>query len=379
MGVRNRKAIPTDISKKLWIKAGGRCEYEGCNKLLYRDSLTEQDMNTAYIAHIISAREDGPRGDPTRSSILEFELTNLMLLCDECHRRIDREQLKEHPEDRLVKMKKEHEDRIELVTGITANKKSHIVVYTAKVGSHEVNVSYKQAADAMIPNRFPVIDRTFYLGIKNTIEQDHDPEFWNQQYKQLEGSFNKLIQPLLGHDPVQDFSVFAFAPQPLLIKLGVLFSDKYSINVFQFHRYDSSWKWGDNSDIKDFELIEPSNKSGVPALAFSLSGVIDKCEVKSILGDDCSIWEITIEKPYNDFLKTKEMLSKFKQITRHAIEKIKLHHGCTPLHIFPAMPVSASVETGRLWMAKADMPLIIYDKNTAVNGFMKTFEIRNSI
>ena len=28
------------------------------------------------------------------------------------------------------------------------------------------------------------------------------------------------------------------------------------------------------------------------------------------------------------------------------------------LHVFPAMPVAAAVETGRVWMPKADLPLL---------------------
>ena len=43
---------------------------------------------------------------------------------------------------------------------------------------------------------------------------------------------------------------------------------------------------------------------------------------------------------------------------------IKGRHGETQLlHVFPAMPVAAAVETGRVWMPKADLPLLIYDQN----------------
>ncbi|MBR4963853.1 MAG: SAVED domain-containing protein, partial [Alistipes sp.] len=54
---------------------------------------------------------------------------------------------------------------------------------------------------------------------------------------------------------------------------------------------------------------------------------------------------------------------------------IKTHHGCRELHIFPAMPVSAAIEFGRVWMPKADMPLVIYDQNKERGGFYKTITI----
>ncbi len=370
-----RKPVPAEVAKKLWVKAGGRCEYEGCNKLLYRDSLTEQEMNTSYIAHVVSASVDGPRGHLKRSKELEKDLGNLMLLCDVCHRRIDREQLDEHPEARLLKMKKDHEGRIELVTAITAEKKSHIIIYTAKVGDYEVSVQYKQAAYAMIPERFPASDRPLQLGLSNSMDNDFSESYWNIQLQQLETSFNYFIRPLLGHDPVQDFSVFAFAPQPLLIKLGSLLSDKYPSDVYQYHRSNSSWKWKEEGEAQEFKLIEPSNMSGTPTLVFSLSGTINRRHVQAAV-EGCSIWEINIENPYNDHLCLKDMLPSFKKTARKAIDKISQSHGNGPLHIFPAMPVSAAVELGKLRMAKADMPWIIYDYNNKNHQFFKAVTIQ---
>jgi hypothetical protein len=74
------------------------------------------------------------------------------------------------------------------------------------------------------------------------------------------------------------------------------------------------------------------------------------------------------------------LLSKFRKITRHALNKIKTTHGENiPLYIFPAMPVSAAVELGRIWMPKADLPLIIYDQNTSRDGFIRVLEIKNEV
>ena len=49
----------------------------------------------------------------------------------------------------------------------------------------------------------------------------------------------------------------------------------------------------------------------------------------------------------------------------------------TAFHIFPAMPIATAIEFGRVWMPKADMPLVIYDENTANSGFFKAIEIAN--
>jgi hypothetical protein len=38
------------------------------------------------------------------------------------------------------------------------------------------------------------------------------------------------------------------------------------------------------------------------------------------------------------------------------------------IHVFPALPVPAAVEVGRAWMPKADLPMIIYDRNRRRRG-----------
>ena len=127
--------IPNKTKIQLWVRAGGRCEYEGCNNVLWRDDLTMKNMNKAYIAHIIADNPKGPRGHPTLSEKLKNNLSNLMLVCDAHHRLIDIEELDEHPVSRLRKMKQDHEKRIERVTGIKPEKKSEIILFGANANA----------------------------------------------------------------------------------------------------------------------------------------------------------------------------------------------------------------------------------------------------
>ena len=176
---------------------------------------------------------------------------------------------------------------------------------------------------------------------------------------------------------IQHYSVFALAPQPLLIKLGTLLSDIYPADVYQKHREPDTWRWQQTSATDDFIFSEPVNITNIPVLKFALSSDVVDDRIHNVLGKECSIWTITINSPNNDFLKTRELLSKFRRITHHALNKIKTANGENiPLHIFPSMPVSAAVEFGRVWMPKADLPLIIYDQNTSRDGFIKALEIK---
>jgi len=106
-----------------------------------------------------------------------------------------------------------------------------------------------------------------------------------------------------------------------------------------------------------------------------LSATVDNSRITSVLGNEISIWTLTIEKPNNDFLKSREQLSMFRQQFRLLMDRIKARHGQNiVLHVFPAVPVSVAVEIGRAWMPKADLPLCIYDQNRKLNGFMKALK-----
>ena len=98
--------IPEKTKIILWGLSAGRCQYEGCNKPLYLDSLTKAKFNQAYIAHIVADKPDGPRGDMVLSPLLDKDIKNLMLLCDSHHRLVDKEDVNGHSVDRLKYMKR---------------------------------------------------------------------------------------------------------------------------------------------------------------------------------------------------------------------------------------------------------------------------------
>lgn len=371
----------TSITNKnqnlLWAVSGGRCEYEGCNRILHTDILTKRKYNSAYIAHIVADKPDGPRGDAVRSSLLCDNISNLMLLCNEHHNLIDKVDVEGHPESRLLVMKRQHEERIRRITDIAPNMSSEIILYGANIGVNNSPLSYQSASEALLYNYYPASDYPIELGLRNAPFTDDTDAYWVAEETNLFTQFNQKIKPRLMQGNTDHYSVFAIAPQPLLIKLGVLLNDLNNIKVYQKHREPSTWKWQDISCTIEYILHEPSDKTKIPVLLFSLSATITHDRIRTVLGDNVSVWEVTINGvPNNDFLKTEALLSDFRRTVRNVFDKIKAHHGCTELHIFPAMPVSASVELGRVWMPKVDMPMIIYDANKVKNDFYKTITIK---
>lgn len=373
---RVRKAIPNVVARKLWIKSGGRCQYQGCNTPLWKDELMNRDMNKAYISHIVAAKENGPRGEKGLSEKLELSFENLLLLCDECHNRIDKAQLDEHPKERIIKMKKDHERRIELMTSISEERKSHLLFYTAKIGDFQPTITFEQASEAIIPNFYPVSDNPIEIGMGYNTISDNADNYWQFQSQQLKESFSQKVKPFLDRGN-NHFSVFGIAPQPLLIKFGTLISELTTAEVYQSHREPKqSWRWQSYSDDVEIELKEPSSINKKAVLILSISDEVATDRIYKVVGTDVSIWEITAHNPNRNILKSRKALIQFKNTVRDAFSKIRTVYGqVAEIHLFPVMPNSCAIETGRVWMPKVDLPLIIYDQNSKRDGFYKTLTI----
>jgi hypothetical protein len=375
---RVRKAIPPGIARKLWVKSGGRCQYDGCNIPLWKDSLMQKDLNKSYISHIVAAKEDGPRGDSILSKELESDFNNLMLLCDECHRRIDKSETKIHTRELLIEMKTTKERNIELLTNLTPDKKSHLVSFTSKIGSFDPAINFEDCVQAVLPKYYPVSDNIIQLGTKNLVFEDNKQNYWEVHSLQLEEMVKRKITPLIYQEKKNHFSIFALAPQPSLIKLGSLLSELSICEVYQLHREPSqTWKWQNEDEAFKVKLIEPVEIFSKAVLVISMSDNVTKERIINTLGNDISIWTITVENPNRNILKNRQTLINFKNQVRDAFSKIKQHYESNnPIHIFPVMPNSCAIETGRVWMEKADLPLIIFDQNSTNNGFSKAIEIK---
>lgn len=342
--------------------------------------MMQKDINKAYISHIIAAKEDGPRGDKELSEKLEVAYENLMLLCDECHNRIDEADPKNHPVGYLQAMKVEHEERIEVLTDIGIDKRSHIVVYRANVGVHTPVLNFETVRSYLPPERYPAAPRAIDLGMINSPQRDKDDSFWQSEISSLETLFIEQLKPRLRKGEIEHLSIFAFAPIPLLVKLGTLINDIQHAEVHQPIRNPKSWKWQPDDGYNEVRYLvhSPKEKQAQVALNLSLSATITNDRIHRVLGEDVAIFTLTIEEPFNDFLKCRKHLQSFSKELRLLLNQIKAQYGSeVPLHVFPAMPISAAVELGRSWMPKADMSLLLYDENTAVEGFRQVIEIQN--
>lgn len=369
--------IPQKTQSALWAKAGGRCEYRGCNEYLVGDLIAnKEDGLYGFIAHIVADAPGGPRGDLVRSPQLAKSLSNLMLMCAKHHKLIDTDAPDEHPESLLQEMKEAHEARIETNTGISEEYASHVIRFGASIGKNEALVSTQAIFRAMPPDRHPATGRTIDLEILNQAFQDDEAEFWKLQRANLDRLFAERVRGRIERQEIKHLSVFALAPQPLLIELGRLIYDIVPTTVHQLLREPQGWIWQRDRPPLEFIPSEPAAGGDGPiALKLAVSASVDDERIRSVLGANAAIWSLTISEPGNDVVRRPEDLAAFRTAMRKIYRDIKERHGEEKaINVFPVLPVSLAVEVGRVWMPKADPALKLYD-HVRDRGFVETFTI----
>lgn len=375
--------IGTPVERELWGRSAGRCQFDGCNKPLYKSPVTQERVNIAEKAHIYSFSKDGPRGwgplITNRSALNDIE--NLLLVCHDCHKTIDADKNgAKYSADLLQTWKRRHEARIFTVSGVCPTKKSFVTFYGSNIGEQSSPIQIADAMTAMFPDWYPAEETPIGLSMSCSHE-DRSADFWKTESEHLKRIFERQIAPRILNGTEAHFSVFALAPQPLLIQLGALFTDKVSVEVYQPIREPKTWNRQPHPEDFAFTIEEPDRFDHPPALVLSMSDDISSSRITSVVGDQVSIWRLSVTNghQHNDAIRSADQLAQFRTILRKLMVSIKKVHGnTTPLRIFPCMPVSCAIELGRIRMPKADMTWQIFDQNNKEKRFIETISIGDS-
>ena len=368
--------IPKDVQHEVWWKAAGRCEFKGCNKPLYKHGVTLDKCKISELAHIIADSEQGPRGDKELSKALAKDPKNIMLMCPECHKYIDNEGKGKYTAEMLFDMKKRHEDRIARLASIGEDLQANVVTYGSKIGNQQPDFSFSLIQDALLPDFYPVSDNSIDLGGNLYSGGDWD-EYWKKEIEHLEFTCKDFVLDKIRKWEYKRIALFGLAPMPLLVKLGTMLNNKHEVEVYQKQR-TGGWKWSTDNINTDYLVNRPTNTTSEPILVLSLSFPITD-RIKGFKPYS-SVWEMTIDTPNPDFLRSRQQLYDFGRQVELLLDEINKASDGKPLHLFMAVPVACAIEFGRVWMQKANSPLCIYDydkRNGEVDRLAITIENKN--
>lgn len=368
-----RTSIKEPVRMRLWAVSGGRCEM--CNRILFQDLVYGHDGNFGEMAHIHAVSDGGPRHKYGMTEDEKNNIDNLMLLCAEHHHMIDT-----YPEDfgegLLLKKKKAHEDRIRQVTGIPSEQSCRTVTYFSNIDNQAEFSSDRMLREAvLLSGRVPMQEPTIDLSEDSVTKYVPTKAIFEQKAQDLETQFRIWFNEVIkSKDSV---GIFALAPQPLLFKLGTLINDQYNTVAFQCHRSGHKWAWPNHNEEIHFDFIcTKEGASEKVALVIDLSATVLDDRITSVLGENATIFHITMDNPCRTFVTSEAVQDDFVQVYRNAMEYIKnLRPAPAEIHLFQVVPNSLAVRAGMDYMPKADLPVVLYEQANQADGFFEAVTI----
>lgn len=376
------RTIRPDVKLQLYVRAGGRCEFDGCNAYLLEHPVTLDRVNLGEVAHIVAFAPTGPRGtDPARPSDEAInQIENLMLLCLGCHEYIDKKPGAERfTRANLEEHKRAHEERIFRLTECRPDRKTTILQLKAKVGGQAVAISDADVWNAVAP-RYPA-DREGVVIDLTTVE-DGDPRFLELAAEEIKRETFRLYRRGMAA-PIEHLSLFAIAPMPLLMLLGIRLSNKVPVDFYQRHRDTQDWTWkvGGATAVYTHRRLRSGSDASSVALLLSLSAPLDPAALPANIDARYSVYEITLRDvaPSPLFLRTRADLDAFRVIYHDLLATIIFDHPeLSTLDVFPAVPAPVAVLCGYELFPKISPALNVYDKDARKGGWIPALKITPS-
>ncbi len=361
-----RPNIPVGVKNELWARAAGRCEFRGCNRVLYSDVLTQTRSNLGTISHIVAFSPDGPRGDAVRSPLLACDISNLLLTCRD-HGKVvdDKAEVGTYPESVLLEFKREHERRIRLVTEVQDDAQTYLVFFQASVDGRRVEIDRKDAAVAIRP-KYPADEDPWVIDFSEVPLPDDPKAAFGVLATQIDETAKELLRRLDVRREARGLSVFALAPVPLLIQLGHSLGGIERVEAYQKHRSQDGWSWPVVEDLGEwfqtaYDAASSDSSEAEVAILLSVSAKVDRSEVFKLLGDNVAVYELTAITPGADFLRSRARLQSFGEAFRALLNEIRDSHGCErAVHLFAAVPAPVALEVGRS-IQRFHPPVCLYE------------------
>ena len=359
---KNRGPAPSHKTVSILIaRAGGRCQFENCNKNIFLDKFTLTYSNDSNVAHIIASSPGGPRGSEEQSFEMSNKIENLMLMCLEHHHLIDaKENESIYTVERLRAMKATQEERVQkLMDNLNADVTTMLHLTSPIKGKHSDSFSAREAAKAFLSGMRAESEYAMTISVP-AFGEYRSEEYWQRAEQWLDNHFSYTVSSKVDNCPNTHLSVFPLAPIPLIMKLGFLMGDKMRADVYQKTKHPDTWEWQSAELTNDFKVEKKILERGA-GVAIVLS-VTAEIEIEAVLKVAAfkTVYILRADRQGDESIKSEKDLSAFWHKYKELCERLKAEE---TVSVFPAVPVSAAFEMGRRYMVGVYPKMVIYDRD----------------
>ena len=308
----------------------------------------------------------------------------------------DLDRVPEYPEHLLLEFKREHEDRVRILTGITQDAQTRVVLLTAPVDGRSFEINERDAHQALLP-LYPAEEHADRFDFSDLGVPANSPGF----YPLLRDALDTKVDGLLrrrGSEKVRSLAVFAIAPIPLLVHLGHRLGDLQSVELFQRHRNQrpNPWAWKHEEEPAPFYTTvvpdvpgDDKDRSGLkdprtPVVSVSISGPVLPKTIAPHVEGEIAHYQINLpevmtgEGSGRDSLRSRARLESFAIEFRRVLDIVRARHGHDQtVHLFLSAPAPVSIEVGRN-VKHVDPPFLVYDYQKAAAGYTPALTINEN-
>ena len=341
--------------KILWGRAAGRCAVPECRvELLVHKTDYDPVVVIGDIAHITASSDKGPRADADASRKNRDKYDNLILLCKNCHTRIDG-QKNTNTVEVIKNLKRDHEA---WVRESLPERGRSTVGWTMLLlhGQHPIDAD--RCVDALSPD-YPHGNVVAIPGFTSN-------EDWSTVRSTMASTVNDLLAQA---DPFDcRFAVFPLAPVSACITLGYLLTSRPRVRLFQYHRDAASWAWPDVASEGNDIRVEglPDSLTGditEISICFHLSAHIERAQVLSV-APDAMVIDILVPELSTGWLQSNAQLDSLGTETRRVFESlIRFCPNVRRWHVFYAGPALGAVRIGQQMNPTMTPPVCLYEFN----------------
>lgn len=370
------------VKDELTYLAAWRCQFAGCGRDLKRHGATGGRGRFSYFAHIVAASPEGPRGDPLLSKLLASELSNFMLLCDECHRLIDKINPAKYTVEVLRKMREENLAEVARLLGNLQHKPAEVLAFLGNVSGQPAPFTIDDAQEALwcAGLRTTEVKPTRYFSPGGHNHNVHSIAYWASLFEQLKldlptlqgllnGSRTGTARPRLAIFPLHGTSV--------LLLTGRVLGDHAATQLFQPHRNkvnpSTRWAWPVAGSLpapplekfKLETLVQHQPGIAEATLVVALTSDVDASRMPETCATNSSLSLPTLRikgTVFNkDCIEQPEDLQVLGLVVDEAIRRLQDEWRVNTVHLFVSAPASAAVVVGQKMQARHHADFICYE------------------
>lgn len=393
--------VTSAIKEELVYLAAWRCQFAGCGRDLKRHGATGSVGRYSYFAHIVAASPNGPRGHAVESRQLASELSNFLLLCDECHRLIDKINPAKYTVETLRKMREDSIAEVRRLLGNLQYQPAEVLAFIGNITSQSPQFSMDDAEEAMWGSRLRSADvkPQWFFQLGGHHHDVHDPAYWASLFQVMKHDIVRL-QALLngtseGGRPRPRLAVFPMHGTSVLLLAGRLLGDTAGTHLFQPHRNHigaaTRWAWPPTGSLpqsapgkfKVETLVPHAPGQEEACLIVALTSDIDASRMPSpcaakgrLLLPTLRITGPTFDK---DCMEQPDDVQLLGLAVDAAVRRLQDEWHVRKVHLFVSAPASAVVAVGQKMQARHQAAYVCHEASGGPgSAYRATIEISSA-